>query len=358
MPTPGGAGLPIQHLRRLQAVTSALLAPRTVGQVAAAASVAILSSFPAEGVAVLVDDDGGRIRIAGSAGSTSGRWEVEPFVAAGLPGAVAVAVADPLAVEDRALLDLFAEQVAVAVARTTITGRDRMESTVLQEGLASSLPGLPEGIRAAARYAAGGASIVGGDWFDVIELPGARVAAVIGDVGGHGVEAAPEMDRIRAAVEAYLVAGLGPGRSLDSANVLRLMPGGGDRFATVACVLVDLGTRDLRVARAGHPPPILRDAGGTRPLGVPPGPPLGVDVAASYVEWRVELAGDALLVLLTDGLLERRDAALDERLAQLLEAVESAPDGVEAAADAILTALGGTELDDGALLVVALPELS
>lgn len=358
MPDRGGIGLPVQHLRRLQAVTSALLAPRTVGQVAAAASVAILSSFATEGVALLVEDEDGRIRVAGAAGSTSGRWEVEPFVAGGVPGAVAVVVAGPLAVEDRALLGLMTAQVAVAVARTMITGRDRRESTLLQQGLASSLPGLPDGIRAAARYAAGGSSLVGGDWFDVIELRGRRIAAVIGDVGGRGVEAAPEMDRIRAAVEAYLVAGLGPGRALESANVLRLMPGGGDRFATVACVLVDLDAHSLRVARAGHPAPVLRDARGTRLLAPPPGPPLGVDPSASYVEFRLDLVGDALLVLLTDGLLERRDMGLDDRAERLRQVVGFAPSDEEEAADEILDALGGTDLDDGALLVVSLSDLS
>ncbi|HEV7652404.1 MAG TPA: GAF domain-containing SpoIIE family protein phosphatase [Actinophytocola sp.] len=248
-------------------------------------------------------------------------------------------------------LQLVADRLALAA----IAYRSRSERTAASMLAASLLPAhLPAvpGWEFAARYVPGAESGVGGDWYDVFALPGGRLGLVIGDVVGHGLGAAVVMGRLRSALRAYAL------ESPDPADVLGKLDRKASHFehntmATVAYAVIDTASNIVRVALAGHLPPVLAVPG--RPAvytDVPVGPPVGQWLA---IDGRraatIELPSGALLALFTDGLVERRDALLDERLEQLRAIVVPAPP--EAVCARVMATMVGTRAasDDIALLV-------
>lgn len=163
---------------------------------------------------------------------------------------------------------------------------------------------------------------VGGDWYDAFWSREDAIALVVGDVVGRGLEAASVMGQLRSAVRALASTGLGPGPLLDALDGFARRYGVGE-MATVAYAELDLGTGELCLACAGHPPPVLAapDAaprfvmgGRSAPLDVQP-----PDRPRPQAELRLEPG--AALLLYTDGLFERGDCAIDERLDLLLEEV-------------------------------------
>lgn len=222
------------------------------------------------------------------------------------------------------------------------------------------LPGrLPEagGYHLAARYLpADRPSLVGGDWYDAFTLPGGLVALAIGDVVGHGLQAAATMGQMRNALRAYAFLDGSPSVVLARLNTLadRLAEGG---LATAAFGLLDVGARTFRWASAGHPPPLLITAAGPRLLDPPPGMMVGAAPEAAYDDAAEQLAAGDLLVLYTDGLIERRSSDLDaDSDALLAAAVDLAGRHAEEVCDALITRLvpaAGPE-DDVCLLVLEL----
>ena len=213
--------------------------------------------------------------------------------------------------------------------------RDRQdEREIAQELQRSLLAGeLPSGpqIEVVAHYQPGGRGLeVGGDWYDAFWLDGDRVGMVVGDVVGRGIEAAAAMGQLRSATRAYASTGLRPGPLIESLDDFAKRHRVG-AFATVVYVEVALAPLELRIASAGHPPPVLTESGG-EPLLLWEGRSAPLMVQGRQARVREEavrpLDTQSRLILYTDGLVERRAETIDEGLDRLLAEIrESDPSG-------------------------------
>lgn len=225
----------------------------------------------------------------------------------------------------------------------------------LQRALLPS--GLPhtEGIELAVRYlpTADGAA-AGGDFYDALELTAGRVAIAVGDVVGHGPDAAAAMGQLRGALRAYALEGRSPARVLQLlSRYADDVPGA--RGATVAFAVIDPVAREVRYAAAGHPPPLLiTPDGAARFLDAARGVPLDRAFGHVYVDAGAALPEGSTLVLYSDGAIERRGETLDAGLARLSAAATVVgPVEPEALATQLIEALlaGADRADDVALLV-------
>jgi serine phosphatase RsbU (regulator of sigma subunit) len=211
--------------------------------------------------------------------------------------------------------------------------------------------------RLAARYLpADRPSLVGGDWYDAFGLPDTTLAVAVGDVVGHDLVAAATMGQMRNALRAYAFSEGPPGIVLGRLNALTAGLSDG-ALATAIYGRVDVDRCTFTWAGAGHPPPLVISAEGPRFLEAPEGMMLGAEAETTYGDAVVPIPPDGVLVLYTDGLVERRDRDLDTGGAALLEA---AADLVGRSAEEICSGLvarmlpGGGHEDDVCLLVVEL----
>jgi PAS domain S-box-containing protein len=257
--------------------------------------------------------------------------------------------------EDIDLLQLAADRAALAIQRVRYLESQQGIAEELQRSLLpQSLPLVP-GLEMAARYFAGGAGTrVGGDWYDTIPLPGGRIALVIGDVAGRGVQAASMMGQLRSALRAYALEGASPAKVLEGLNRF-LLSLSWDSMATALVLLLEPPTGRITYANAGHPPPLVLGADGVaRTLSDTLSVPLGALDVAGYREGSAVLEPGATLVLYTDGLVEQRDELIDlgiERLENAL--VDDGPADPEALCERIIEkTIGGEANDDVTLLVV------
>lgn len=198
--------------------------------------------------------------------------------------------------------------------------RDHRVVAQLQEVLLPrQLPEL-DGFRFGARYQpAGVGAAAGGDWYDVIPLSGGdRVALVIGDVAGHGVEAASVMAQARMTVRAYMRDRADPASVVSSAHALIRQLFGGHQMITMLLAVVDHETFRCHFVNAGHPPPLVIDADGSSSYASVGGSlPIGLDRGGRYREQEIELAAGSTILLYTDGVIDRRDIPVDEAMAKL-----------------------------------------
>lgn len=199
---------------------------------------------------------------------------------------------------------------------------------------------------------------VGGDWFDVIPLSGARVALVVGDVVGHGIHASAAMGRLRTAVRTLADVDLPPDELLADLDDLVLeqaregAENAGEIGATCVYAVYDPVARHCVMASAGHPPPAVVSPGGVVDfVDVEPGPPLGVG-GVPFENTELSLPEDSLLVMYTDGLVEDRDHDIDAGLQHLRRALEHPASSLDTVCDTLLRQLvHGDHADDAALLV-------
>ncbi|WP_435887066.1 SpoIIE family protein phosphatase [Streptomyces griseofuscus] len=287
---------------------------------------------------------------------------------------------EPFEEEDQAVAEELVARAAVAIDNARRYTREHTTAVTLQRSL---LPrGVPDqsALEVAYRYLPAQAG-VGGDWFDVIPLPGARVALVVGDVVGHGLHAAATMGRLRTAVTNFSALDLSPDELLvhldelvsridsdergdaqgagEFEGLLRDGRVARDSIANVtgaSCLyaLYDPVAGRVTIARAGHPGPalILPDGTATYP-DVPVSPPLGLGDGMPVETLELELPEGSYLVLYTDGLLEDRQRDIGEGLDLLRDTLaDSAGHGPEALCTAVLDAvLPARPIDDVALLV-------
>ncbi|WP_435179285.1 SpoIIE family protein phosphatase [Actinacidiphila sp. bgisy145] len=270
----------------------------------------------------------------------------------------------PFEQDDLELAEELAARAAVAIDNARRYTREHAMAVTLQRSL---LPGAPpelSALQAAHRYLPAASGGVGGDWFDVIALPGARVALVVGDVVGHGLHAAATMGRLRTAVHNLSALDLAPDELLSLLDdlVTRMdadegKDTGGEPGVTGATCLYavyDPSSGLATIARAGHPMPLLvRPDGTVHTPDVPVSPPLGLGGAEPSEATELDLAEGSTLVLYTDGLVERRDRDIDFGL-DLLRGTLAAHPGLdpEATCQAVLDAvLPEHPADDVALLV-------
>ena len=256
----------------------------------------------------------------------------------------------PGAEDDSALISLF------DVSRRTrrYEHEHRLVEALQRSLLPERMPVTP-GVALAARYLPGSREVqVGGDWYDAIPLGEGRLGLVIGDVAGHGVESAALMARLRNALRAYAIEDPSPSGVVERLDRLvdRLEP---DVMATLTYLVYEPAERRLAFSSAGHPFPLLvRPGGEVGFLRAGRSPTLGAGAVLPRREDRVELPPESLVVLYTDGLIERRDRPLDEGMARLAESARIAPPEPERACEAILEQVlaGEAVADDVAVLVM------
>jgi serine phosphatase RsbU (regulator of sigma subunit) len=205
------------------------------------------------------------------------------------------------------------------------------------------------GLRAVVRYLpASLASRVGGDWYITAEMPDGNVLVAIGDVGGHGLEAAAGMARLRGALAGLAITGAPADRLVGWLNVL-VRHVGPEHTASVIAGYFDPGSRVLSWAQAGHPPPVLVRGSWAMPLDPPDGILLGAG-QDGYQLATLQLRPGDLLLLYSDGLIERRDRSIDEGLAALVRAARGIADPERVVA-AALGALGTADTDDDTCVI-------
>ncbi|MFF8831946.1 SpoIIE family protein phosphatase [Streptomyces sp. NPDC015131] len=283
-------------------------------------------------------------------------WAFLPLIVAGRTmGAWMAAFTYPVSFtpDERSVLTTVARMLAQALARAGVAESERELSLGLQRTMMPVLgPAIP-GMEVAARYVpTGGGLQVGGDWYDMIQLPGGRIALVIGDVQGHDVRAAGLMGQLRIALRAYASEGHRPDAVLSRAS--RFLYGitdgaegdhGAARFATCLYLEVDPATGTLDIARAGHPDPAIRMADGTvmqRPT--EGGLPLGIVPDTDYPTTRLTLEPGETLMICTDGLLETGGHDLETgwaRIRSLLERHDAEGESLEVLADSLVQAVHG-----------------
>ncbi|WEO95367.1 SpoIIE family protein phosphatase [Streptomyces sp. FXJ1.172] len=260
----------------------------------------------------------------------------------------------------------FSARAAAGIRQARDHSRARTSTMALQRSLLPHTLPDQAALEVASRYLpAATRAGVGGDWFDVIPLSGARVALVVGDVVGHGIRASAAMGRLRTAVRTLADVDLPADELLTHLDdlVLRLAadegsadPAGetaGGIGTTCLYAVYDPVSRRCTLARAGHPPPaVVTPDGAVRFLDVPAGPPLGLG-GLPFEAVESELPEGSLLALYTDGLLEAREHDIDEALDKMFAALGRPARSLEAVCDHVLTALLSHRPDDDIALLLA-----
>lgn len=239
--------------------------------------------------------------------------------------------------------------LAAAEQRRQEVEQLRIVSTRLQRSMLPDLSGLAS---VAVRYLpATDELMIGGDWYDAIELGDGRLAVLVGDCVGHGLHAATLMGGLRSASRALLLGDHRPASVIESLDrFARSLPGA--IGTTVAYAVVDEVEGTITYSSAGHPPALVLDDEGTRWLSGPVDVPLGVSTDRRRREHVEALGSTAALVLYTDGLVERRSEPLETGLARLAAALaDIGPRCAAQIADRILDALPSDRADDVAVLV-------
>ncbi|MDQ0584962.1 SpoIIE family protein phosphatase [Streptomyces rishiriensis] len=268
---------------------------------------------------------------------------------------------DPFTPDDVLLAEEITARAAVCVDNARRFSRERETALALQRSLLPRTLPRTAAVDASSRYLPAARAGVGGDWFDVIPLSGMRVAMVVGDVVGHGIQASATMGRLRTAVRTLADIDLAPDELLTHLDdlVVRLSEeaGGegspGEVGASCLYAVYDPVSRRCTLARAGHPAPVvLRPNGAARVVELPAGPALGLG-GLPFESAELELAEGSVLAFYTDGLIESRERDVDGGLRLLNETLAAYSDSLDETCDRILHALlpSGGAADDVALLL-------
>ncbi|MGW2590788.1 SpoIIE family protein phosphatase [Streptomyces sp. NPDC001515] len=259
--------------------------------------------------------------------------------------------------DERNLLVALGSSIAQSLQRAMLYEQEHDLAEGLQQAmLPRRIPDVP-GAQIAVRYrSARLGRDIGGDWYDVIPLPGGRVGTVIGDVQGHDTHAAAVMGQLRIVLRAYAAEGHSPATVMARASVF-LHELDTDRFATCTYAEADLTTGVVQLVRAGHVDPLVRQPDGScHKMPVEGGLPLGLSAEFGRLEYPVstlELDPGQAMVLFTDGLVEMPGADLDEGMQLLTAMVTNGPQDLQALADRLCAAVderGGE--DDVAVLLL------
>ncbi|WP_035839395.1 SpoIIE family protein phosphatase [Kitasatospora azatica] len=302
------------------------------------------------------------------------RWNLRslmavPLRARGVVLGVAIFIrsgnSEPFEPDDLSLAEELVSRAAVCLDNARRYTREHNTALTLQRSLLPHALPVSEAIEVAHRYLPGDSrGGVGGDWFDVIPLSGARVALVVGDVAGHGINAAAAMGRLRTAVHTLADMDLPPDELLAHLDdlVARLMdeqsfggPAAAAQAQSAKCLyaVFDPVSRRCTMARAGHVPPALRTPDGRVEFAeLPLGPPLGVG-SLPFEAAEFELAEGTVLALFTDGLLGHATRDPDLAAERLRSALTAARPDLEDACEDLIDAMMPDRIDDDiALLLV------
>ncbi|WP_328314977.1 SpoIIE family protein phosphatase [Streptomyces sp. NBC_00442] len=282
-----------------------------------------------------------------------------PLIAQARPiGAIGLLYGDKrgFSSEERNLLVALGSSIAQSLQRAMLYEQEHDLAEGLQQAmLPRRIPGVP-GAQLAVRYrSARLGRDIGGDWYDVVPLPGGRVGVAIGDVQGHDTHAAAVMGQLRIVLRAYAAEGHSPATVIARASVF-LHELDTDRFATCTYAEADLGTGVLQIVRAGHVDPLVRlPDGSCRRLPVEGGLPLGLSAEFGRLEYpvsTVELDPGHTLLLYTDGLVEQPGTDLDDGMQLLASLVRSGPEELEALADRLCDVVDERAGDDDVALLL------
>ncbi|MER7830080.1 SpoIIE family protein phosphatase [Streptomyces sp. NPDC095602] len=259
---------------------------------------------------------------------------------------------------DMALAGQLASKAAVLLDNARLYGRERETVVTLQRALLPKAAPPTLGLEVASSYRpAVDPSGVGGDWFDIVPLPGGRTALVVGDVMAHGLEAAATMGRLRSVARTLLNLDVSPERVLARLD-LAARDLEEDQVATCLCVLYDPALGTYRVASAGHLPPLLIDpAGNAEFVDVAVGAPLGAGVIP-YDPVTVQAPPGSRIMMCTDGLIKNRTTDAGVWLDTLRVAASGPQPPFSDAFDAIWTRTAdgeGRRFDD-AIMLAAEPQ--
>ncbi|WP_269855358.1 ATP-binding SpoIIE family protein phosphatase [Streptomyces sp. RPT161] len=260
----------------------------------------------------------------------------------------------PFDVKDAATAVEFAARGAVHLDNARLHRLESRAAATLQRSMLPSSPPRIPGVRIAHHYRPGDRQAqVGGDWFDAIQLPGGRVALVVGDVMGHGLLSAAVMGQFRTAVQTMAALDLPPAQLLRHLDNLAHRLGTTDHLATCVYAVYDPIHRTLSVANAGHIPPVLaRHDGRSEPLRIPEGAPIGVG-GVPFETVEIPVPDGSWLVLCTDGLVEVRGQGIDAGLAALCANVIEPQQTPEDVCNQILSKVHYEERGDDVALLVA-----
>jgi serine phosphatase RsbU (regulator of sigma subunit)/integral membrane sensor domain MASE1 len=258
--------------------------------------------------------------------------------------------------EDLQLAEDFASRAALATDNALLYQHEREAAASLQSSLLpQEFPAIP-GIKLAARYLPATQGLkVGGDWYDVIALPSGEVALVIGDVAGHGLDAATVMGQLRTTMRVYAFAGYSPEETVERLNTTMAEAFDRSDMATLVYLVLDPAASTVRYVNAGHVPPlVLGPDNKVSQLDGPHALPIGVHPSGRYEAAEGRLAPGATLVLYTDGLIERRTEPIQVGIKRLRTALEQASGGFDELPDALLEQVAPAEKreDDIALLAL------
>jgi serine phosphatase RsbU (regulator of sigma subunit) len=283
--------------------------------------------------------------------------DAEALLAGSLPLDRPVVLTDQLVIAARAgdgplVARLLAKMERELAAERVRVATEKQVADELQLAFQQQLPVL-RNLGFSATYIPATTGAIGGDWYDAFELPDGRIMFSIGDVAGHGVEAAVTMSRARQAILAVALGATDPGEVFELANLALMLQD--TRFATAIFGYVDPVTLRVTYATAGHPPGILVGLDGIAQHLLYDGLPLGVAHDAEYPTFEIQAEHGAILVLYTDGLIEYdRDVLAGER--RILDAVSAIAlrridNPAAAIRDAIFT--GYEPTDDVAIMTIA-----
>ncbi|MFF9625614.1 PP2C family protein-serine/threonine phosphatase [Streptomyces griseosporeus] len=281
-----------------------------------------------------------------------------PLTAPRLLGVLTLTAPGPRYDPDTAVMLMeLAGRLAIALDHARRYEQHRDVAEALQRAQLTELP-LTEGVALAARYLPATRGLnIGGDWYDAFVQPDGSVLAVIGDVTGHGLNAAVMMGQLRTALRAYAVEDDSPARILTRLHHM-LCHQQPTLYATAVIARFRPGDPTLVWAAAGHPPAVVRSPDGTvQVLDARPGIMLGVPLPFTYEDHTLPLHPGSTVALYTDGLVERRAQGIDpgiERLAQAMGALSGADlEDLDASAEALLKPLlHDSERDDDVCLLL------
>jgi serine phosphatase RsbU (regulator of sigma subunit) len=232
--------------------------------------------------------------------------------------------------------------------------RQRSIAEALQQSLVAAEPAVPPGIEIAARCLPAAGQIVGGDWYDILALPAGRCGIIVGDVMGHGPEAAAVMAQLRAAAHALGQLDLEPAdllSHLDRTTVTLGRP----VLATCVYAVIDPAGQSCTLAAAGHLPPVLAmPDGDTRVPDLPTGQSLGLG-AAVYGQARIKLPPGAVIALYTDGLVETRTRSFDQGISALRAVLDCRYSRLGTACDRLIESLAERSEDDVTVVLARTP---
>jgi Stage II sporulation protein E (SpoIIE)/GAF domain len=256
--------------------------------------------------------------------------------------------------DDASTAARLAAHAGTGIANAVKLMRQRSIADALQRGLLVTKPLTPSGLDVAGRCQPAAGHTVGGDWYDLVPLPGGRTGIVVGDVMGHGPEAAAVMAQLRAAAHALADLDLAPAELLQRLNRLAATL---HRITLATCVyaVIDPEGQSCTLAGAGHLPPVLAlPDGSTRVPELPAGQSLGLGTAI-YGQARIKLPPGAILALYTDGLVETRTRSYDHGILALRSVLSRERGSLESICDALVRSLAERYEDDITVVLARIP---